>query len=214
MGGVSQGGGRCRADRRGVDGAVATFGSAGYWPGGEGEGNLLRVTPPRWGRSQAPHEPAGRSTSPTGPPPGPRGDPANPQAFDPSCEQQVLDGACTRPQAGVREGRATEHPACRRTSVAGHHQSQRGLADAFEPEVQEPPGRVGFHLPRLAEPLLVGHPRRSLPGRGLGDHDEPPWLAVSDRRRHVGRGQHPVEDLGPHRIRPVPADVPAGAEDV
>jgi hypothetical protein len=42
----------------------------------------------------------------------------------------------------------------------------------------------------------------------------PPGLAVSDRRCHVGGGEHPVQDLRVDPVRPVPADVPAGANEV
>lgn len=95
-----------------------------------------------------------------------------------------------------------------------HDEAQRCFADAFELQVQQLPGRVWLHLPCLPQPLFVCHPSRPLPAAWFGDHDEPPGLAVADRRGHVGGGEHPIQDLGRHLVRSVPAEVPTGADEL
>ena len=141
------------------------------------------------------------------------GDPTETETVGAGREPDVLDGGGARPEVGVGEGRATEHPGGRRAAVTRDDDADGRLADALEAQVEQAARGLLGHPGGLTQSAAVGHQRRGVPRRGLGDDDEAPRLTVPDRRPAVAGREHRGQHVGRHRVGSEATDVAARADD-
>ncbi len=125
-------------------------------------------------------------------------------------QPQVLDRQAGAVQVGVADRVAAEDLAAR-LAVAADADAERRLADPLDLEV-EVLARTLVEVPRLGQPLARGERLHRGLRAFVADHDEPPGLHQSDRRRLVGGLQHSRQHLRRDRLRAEAPDVAALAD--
>ena len=127
-------------------------------------------------------------------------------------QPQVLDGTGARPQVGVGVAGPTQDAIGGGATVTTNHDTEGGLPDALQLEIQQPSSRIRAELRRLGEAFPIGKKSGAVAGGRVTHHDEAPGLAVTDRRGHVGGGQDTSQDVVGNRLRTEPANIASRAQ--
>ena len=94
--------------------------------------------------------------------------------------------------------------------VTAHHHPQRGFADPFQLQIQQPLTGLQVELGSFGDAFGISHHRRPLPHRSVVNDQKPPRLRVPHRRCRMRSPHHPLPLLPLPGERQVPSSSAVG----